>query len=238
MLLAADTRRDYMLTNTRGLFGPSMSEFVFAYALMLERQVLHKMAAQRAHRWDGAWTGSLRHKRLGLLGVGSVGAHVAATAKHFGMEVHGFTRASERCEHIDAYYHGAEQLAAFCHDLDYLVCTLPATPQTRGLVDAQLLAALPARCVLMSVGRGAVVEEAALVAALREGRLAAAVLDVCEVEPLPSQHVLWETPNVYLTAHTAAPSYPLAVWELLRDKLVRFLAHEPLSHVVDFDRGY
>src|SRR3954468_16281521 len=120
-------RHDYVLTNARGVFGAQMSEYVFAYLLAHERKVFEKHASQAAGRWDPAPPTRLRGKQLGLLGVGTIGAALARTAKHFGMRVKGYTRASETCGDVDAYFHGntASAKAAFASDLDYLVCVVP-----------------------------------------------------------------------------------------------------------------
>src|SRR5512133_2358569 len=111
-LLDPALRRDYILTNARGVFGLLMSEFVFGYLLLHERKILQRLEAQKQSKWDPTLTGTLRGKTIGLLGVGSIGAHLAATAKHFGMTVRGYTRASETCEQVDHYYH-ADELSAF-----------------------------------------------------------------------------------------------------------------------------
>jgi phosphoglycerate dehydrogenase-like enzyme len=117
-LLNPALRRDYVLTNACGVFGRLMSEYVFAYLLAHERRVLEKYAAQQAGRWDPAPPGTLGGKQIGLIGVGSIGATLARTAKHFGMRVKGYTRASEDCPDVDAYFHGNGR-AAFASDPDY-----------------------------------------------------------------------------------------------------------------------
>src|SRR6266850_3382874 len=119
-LLDPSLRRDYILTNARGVFGGLMSDYVFAYALAHERRLLEKYRAQLERRWDATPPGTLRGKVMGLLGVGTIGAALARTAKHFGMRVHGYTRESEGCADVDAYFHG-DRLRAFAVDLDYLV---------------------------------------------------------------------------------------------------------------------
>src|SRR5882672_5267765 len=163
-LLDPSLRRDYILTNARGVFGGLMSEYVFAYLLAHERRLLERYSSQRDGRWDATHPGTLRGKLIGLLGVGTIGAALARTAKHFGMRVKGYTRASRGCPDVDAYFHGDR--AAFAADLDYLVSTVPNTASTVRLVDAALLAALPPRAVFVNPGRGSVVDEAALAAAL------------------------------------------------------------------------
>ena len=237
-LLDPALRRDYLLTNARGVFGAQMSEYVFAYLLAHERKIFEKHASQLEGRWDPAPPSRLRGKQLGLLGVGTIGAALARTAKHFGMRVKGYTRASEGSADVDEYFHDLADVATWGSDLDVLVSVTPDTKATRHLVDDRLLRALPPRCVFINPGRGGVVDEAALAAALREGRLAGAVLDVFEREPLPADHVFWRLPNVYITSHTAALSAPPDIAPLFIDNYRRLLRGEPLLYRVDFERGY
>jgi phosphoglycerate dehydrogenase-like enzyme len=236
-LLDSTLRRDYLLTNARGVFGRLMSEYVFGYLLAHERMIFRRHAAQREGRWDATPPGTLNRKQIGLLGVGSIGAALAKTAKHFGMRVKGYTRSSEACADVDEYFHGGDRMA-FARDLDYLVCIVPNTPGTRRLVDAELLAALPPRAVFVNPGRGSAVDEAALADALRSGRLAGAVLDVFQQEPLPPDHLLWRTPNVLITSHTAALSAPEDIAPVFIENYKRFAAGQPLRHRVDFEAGY
>ena len=236
-LLDPSLRRSYILTNARGVFGPQMSEYVFGYMIARERMMFEKYAAQQVGRWDPTPPGTLRGKQIGLLGVGSIGATLAATAKHFGMRVKGYTRGSEGCADIDAYFHGDDRIA-FAHDLDYLVSVMPNTAATRRLVDAALLAALPPRAVFINPGRGSVVDERALADALQRGSLAAAVLDVFEQEPLPADHVFWRTLNVLITSHTAALSIPDDIAPVFIDNFRRWIAGQPLRYRVDFEAGY
>jgi phosphoglycerate dehydrogenase-like enzyme len=236
-LLDPSLRRDYILTNARGVFGVLMSEYVFAYLLAHERCIFDKHAAQVAGRWDPAPPGTLRGKHLGLLGVGTIGAALARTAKHFGMRVRGYTRASEGCPDVDVYFHGDSRVA-FATDLDYLVGVMPATEDTRHFVDAALLGALPPRAVFINPGRGALVHEPALAAALNDGRLAGAVLDVFQQEPLPPDHLFWRTPNLLITSHTAALSAPEDIAPVFIENYRRLVRGEPLLYQVDFELGY
>jgi phosphoglycerate dehydrogenase-like enzyme len=236
-LLDPALRRDYVLTNARGVFGGLMSEYVFGYLLAHERTIFRRLAAQREGRWDATPPGTLKGRQIGLLGVGSIGAALAKTAKHFGMRVRGYTRSSEGCPDVDEYFHGDRRIA-FARDLDYLVCIVPNTADTRRLVDAALLAALPPRAVFVNPGRGSAVDESALADALQSGRLAGAVLDVFQQEPLPPDHVLWRTPNVLITSHTAALSAPEDIAPVFIDNYKRFAAGQLLQHRVDFELGY
>jgi phosphoglycerate dehydrogenase-like enzyme len=228
--------RNYILTNARGVFGPLMSEFIFGYLLLYERNILQHLESQKQNRWNNLLTGTLRGKTLGLMGVGSIGMHVAGTAKHFGMTVRGFTRASEDCADVDAYFHA--DLPAFAAGLDYLVNILPNTRETRQLIDASVLAALPAHALFLNVGRGSAVDESALTQALNTGRLRGAVLDVFQQEPLLPDHIFWRTPNLLITSHTAAPSFPKDIAALFIDNYRLYIDGKPLKYQVDFERGY
>ncbi len=230
-------RRDYLLTNARGVFGEAMSEYVFGYILFHEKKILERIRTQQAQQWQRPESGVLRGKTIGLLGVGSIGAHLAGTARHFQMIVRGFTRASETSAQVDKYYHGND-FPEFVSGLDYLVSVLPGTKETNQIVDARLLNALPPQAVFINVGRGNAVDEAALVKALREGKLAAAVLDVFEKEPLPEDHPFWTTPNLYMTFHTSAISYPEDMTKLFVENYRLYIEGKPLKHQVDFERGY
>ena len=236
-LLDPSLRRDYILTNARDVFGGFMSEYVFAYLLAHERRILQRHVSQAAGKWDKTLPGTLRGRKIGLMGVGSIGACLARTAKHFGMTVKGYTRTSETCMDVDAYYHGPD-LMAFAADLDYLVSVLPNTAGTRRIVDAALFDALPPKAVFVNVGRGSAVDEFALIEALRTGRIAGAVLDVFQEEPLPPGHILWRMPNVRITSHTAAPSVPEDIVRIFLENYRRLLQGEALHCQVDFERGY
>jgi phosphoglycerate dehydrogenase-like enzyme len=236
-LLDPSLRRDYILTNARGVFGGLMSEYVFGYLLLHERRMLERMQAQKEHRWDGSVTGTLRGKTIGLLGVGSIGAHLAAIAKHFGMIVRGYTRSSEDSPDVDAYYHG-DNLFEFARELDYLVSVLPNTSETRHIVDGALLEQLPVHAIFVNVGRGSAVDEAALIEALEKDKLAAAVLDVFQQEPLPETHPFWTTPNLLMTYHTSAPSFPADITNLFIENYHLFINEQELKYQVDFERGY
>jgi phosphoglycerate dehydrogenase-like enzyme len=230
-------RRDYVLTNARGVFGEPMSEYVFGYLLFHEKKILERIQAQRAMQWNRAESGALRGKTMGLLGVGSIGAHLAGTAKHFGMTVRGFTRGSEASRDVDQYFHG-DDLLKFVDSLDYLVSVLPRTEETNKIVDTELLSALPPHAVFINVGRGNAVDEPALARALTENKLAAAILDVFETEPLPEGHPFWTTPNVFMTFHTSAISYPEDMTRLFIENYQLYIEDKPLKYVVDFERGY
>ncbi len=236
-LLTQGLRRDYQLTNARVVFGPLISEYVLAYLLLHERRIIQRYQTQQNKIWDASLTGTLRGKTIGLLGVGSIGAYLASTLKQFGMQVRGYSRTSRSCPKVDQYFHGAD-LQKFTCGLDYLVNSLPNTPETRHLVDSQMLGWLPPHAIFINVGRGSTVDESALVSALSTNQIAGAILDVFEQEPLPQENKFWNTPNLFITSHTAAPSHPGDLALLFIENYHRFYQNLPLNHLVDFERGY
>ncbi len=236
-LLKPDLRNDYMLTNIRNVYGPMMSEYVFGYLLLIERQILPRWQSQRRGEWDTRPYTSLGGKRLGLLGVGTIGAHLAATARHFGMQVYAYTRQSEKCQDVEKYFH-AKNWRDFAATLDYLVCSLPGTAATERIVNADFIATLPGKAWVVNIGRGSAIDEKALVNALNKGSIAGAILDVFTEEPLPRGHPLWSTPNTFITAHTAARNVPADIVKVFIDNYRRFIVGESLLYQVSFDLGY
>lgn len=236
-LLDPSLRRDYTLTNARGVFGGLMSEYVFGYLLAHERKIFERAEAQKNKVWDASLTGQLRGKTIGLLGVGSIGVDVAQMAKAFGMTVRGYTRGSEISKQVDKYFHG-DDLLEFASGLDYLICILPNTKETRHIVDDKVLNALPAHAMFVNVGRGSAVDESALLKALRENKIAGSVLDVFEQEPLPKEHPFWDAPNLTMTFHTSAPSLPEDIARVFIENYRLYVEGKPLKYVVDFEKGY
>jgi phosphoglycerate dehydrogenase-like enzyme len=132
----------------------------------------------------------------------------------------------------------ADQLHEFLESLDFLVAILPNTPDTDNLLDAAALARLPAHAYFINIGRSNVVDDGALIDALRNHRLAGAALDVFDEEPVPQDSPLWDTPNLTITAHVAAVSYPSIIVPIFVDNYRRYLDKQPLKYVVDFAAGY
>jgi phosphoglycerate dehydrogenase-like enzyme len=256
VLMEPSLRRDYILTNARGVFGELMSEYVFGYLLAYEKKIFARRESQQNKKYDRFASGWLRGKTIGLLGVGSIGGHLAMMAKAFGMNVWGYTRESETSKQVDRYFHPLESgsslsvqehtqsgtrapaLQSFAEGLDYLVVVLPRTEGTNQIVNTGLLNALPSHAVLINVGRGNAVDEPALVEALTNNKIAGAVLDVTAQEPLPAEHPFWTTPNLLLTFHTSAISYPEDITKLFVENYHLYIEGKPLKYQVDFEKGY
>jgi phosphoglycerate dehydrogenase-like enzyme len=237
--------RDIRLTNMQRVAGPVMAEHVFALLLGLTRNVGHWIDAQRAAEWRRTDAGrgsmtSLRGKTLLVAGLGGIGTEVARLGHAFEMKVIA-TRASAREGPDYVSYVGLpHELNTLARRADVVVNTVPLTPQTRGIFDAEFFAALPPGAVFINVGRGASVDTAALIAALDSGRLAGAGLDVTDPEPLPADHPLWRRRDVIITPHVSAGSDAGREdrWLIARENLRRYVAGAPLLSVVDVRRGY
>jgi phosphoglycerate dehydrogenase-like enzyme len=228
---------DYRLCGIKDVFGISMREYVFAYLLHFSRNVDGFARCQKTGQWQAPAFTELHTKTLGIMGVGSMGKLVAKTAKCFDMQVHGLTYASRDCPDVDRYFN-IKEAQAFAADLDYLVCLLPDTRHTQGVINQLFLAALPPRCVLINAGRGQAIDEPALLLALNNNKLRAAVLDVTRQEPLPPEHPFWHTTNLHITQHTAAISKPKDIHQIFLDNYQRYSRNRPLKYQLDFAKGY
>ncbi|MES2819692.1 MAG: D-2-hydroxyacid dehydrogenase [Pseudomonadota bacterium] len=236
-LLAAGLPRDYRLSRAVGIFGQVMAEYVLTYLLAHERQVLARLARQVGQQWAHPMPGSLAGRRLLIVGAGEIGQQVAQFLAPFGLELRGIAR-NPRALAGFTQVSGLDGLAQQAGWADCLVNLLPDTPATRDLFDATLFARMRSSALFINAGRGVAVVEADLVAALEQGRLAGAVIDVCRQEPLPADHPFWSTPGLLLTGHSAAPTLPDAMAGLFLDNLQCFETGQPLRGQVAFAQGY
>ena len=177
--LIALERRDYRLTGIKDVFGSQMAEYVIGYLLAHELKVLRRTREQHKRNWFQEHSGTLEGKHLGIMGTGSIGQHIARTARHFGVKVTGLSRSGSPNSAFNNVL-PINELCGFLQELDYLVAALPQTTATDNLLDAAALAELPSHAYFINVGRGNVVDEEALVDALRNESLAGAALDVFE----------------------------------------------------------
>jgi phosphoglycerate dehydrogenase-like enzyme len=225
------------LTGVRGVFGPLISEYVMAYVLAVERHLFETRADQGRRAWRERPYRGLAGLELGVMGLGSIGRHVAATAAGFGMRVRGLSYSGGRVPGVERVY-PRRRAAAFLRGLDYLVAALPMTRETDSIFDARFFARLGRRAVFINVGRGGQVVEQDLARALRRRRLRGAVLDVFRREPLPRTSPLWGAPGLIVTPHNAAVSFPESVAPIFIENYRRFAAGRSLLHRVDLERGY
>ncbi|MCI0548082.1 MAG: D-2-hydroxyacid dehydrogenase [Candidatus Rokubacteria bacterium] len=225
------------LTRVAGIFGPWMAEYVLGWLLWTTQRIETFRARQRARQWIETNPERLRGRTLAIVGLGDIGREIGRAARAFGMVVIGVSRRGRRVPGVDRVYR-TRQLSRALARADYVVLALPLTDDTRGLVGVPQLGALKPTAWLVNIGRGPLVQEAALVEALRERRLAGAVLDVFDTEPLPADHPLWGLDNVAITPHISGPSTPDEVSRIFNENLRRYLAGLPLRHLVARARGY
>ncbi len=231
--------RDVLLTNSRGIHAIPVAEHVLACLLVFARNLHVALRHQLHRRWQPEPGGELWGATVGILGLGAIGQEVARRCRAFGARVVGLRRTPSPVPEVEEVY-GPEELEAVLRASQYVVLALPLTPQTRRLIGARELGWMRPEAVLVNVGRGALVDEEALVEALRSGRIRGAALDVFETEPLPPTHPLWELPNVLVTPHVAgnSPRYMDRAIPLFCENLRRYLRGEELRNVVDPQRGY
>jgi len=231
---------DVVLTNSRGVYDVPMAEYAVALMLAAAKGLPETLARQREHDWRFRYTETLAGKRLVVVGPGSIGRTVAANAGAFGMSTSAIGRSARGADdHFDEVA-GPDGLLDVLSEADYVVITVPLTNETRGMIDARAIAAMKPTARLINLARGAVVDQDALVDALREGRIAGAGLDVFAEEPLDPQNPLWDMPNVIVSPHISGDTDTSErdVVDLFLDNLRRWLAGEPLRNVVDKRLGF
>jgi len=238
-----------VITTASGVHGPNIAEHVLAMMLMFTRGLPKLFRAQLARRWDRNLTsrsgafGELTGKTLLIVGLGRIGEAIAARARPFGVRVvalkHDPSTRHDAGVAVDELL-GMDALDEALGRADHVCVTVPLTPATHHLIDARRIARLRPGTFVYNISRGPVIDEAALIDALRAGKIAGAGLDVFEEEPLPETSPLWDLENVILTPHVAGvtPLYYQRTAALFADNLDRFLAGQPLANRFDPARGY
>jgi glyoxylate/hydroxypyruvate reductase len=219
-----------------------MTEYVVLHVLMHHRQELYLRESQREKRWAPKYQWAAPAITVGIMGLGTLGAHAADVLRRIGFRVVGWSRSPKQIEGV-ACFHGAEQLVPFLRQTDILVCLLPLTPDTRHILNRDLFAKLNRNSrmgapVLINAGRGGLQNEADILQCLDDGTLGAASLDVYETEPLPADSRFWTHPRVVLTPHNAADTDADEISKYVAQQIERFEAGGALENVVDRGRGY
>lgn len=240
LVFPALARSDVVVTNARGVFDRPIAEYVLGAVLAHAKGTHQSRDLQRRHVWQHRETDSVAGAHALVVGTGGIGRQTARLLRAVGMRVTGAGRTARTDDADFGTVVPSSDLAEHVGDVDHLVNAAPLTSQTRGLVDARVLAALPGHAHLVNVGRGETVVTADLVEALRCGRISGASLDVVDPEPLPQDSPLWDLPGVVVTPHMSGD---VVGW---RDTLARqfvanaerWLADRPLHNVVDAHLGY
>lgn len=237
-LLQPSLRTDYLLTKVQGIFGQQMAEYVMGLGLYYSREFEVYQRYQQAKHWQPLPYQTVAKQTLVTVGTGSIGSALAKAAKAFDMHVIGVNRSGLKPEGapFDEIFEISD-LPQAIERANWLVNTLPNTPDTYGVFDQTTLSA-GQQVLFFNVGRGNAVCLDALQAALESGAVRRAFLDVFDQEPLPSEHPVWLHPRVVITPHIAAPSVPEQVLELFAKNYELWLAGEPLNGTVNPTLGY
>jgi len=214
-----------------------MVEYVTMAVLALHRDLVHYIAQQREQTWREIRITQAAKRRVGVMGLGLLGQAVLERLKPFGFPLAGWNRSPRTIQGVSCFA-GGRALSDFLARSDILVCLLPLTSETRGILNTNLFERLPRGAQLVNAARGGHLVEADLIEALERGLLSAAVLDVAEHEPLPAGHPFWSHPRILLTPHIASMTTPDAAVEFVLDTIGRHRRGESLPGRVDRERGY
>jgi glyoxylate/hydroxypyruvate reductase len=214
-----------------------MVEYVTMSVLALHRNLIDYVRQQTAGDWRPLEVKPAAARSVGVMGLGVLGQAVLNRLGPFGFPRHGWSRSPKELPGVMTYA-GAESLEPFLRKCDILICLLPLTTATRGILDRRVFSALPRGASLINVGRGGHLDSEALLTALDSGQLSAAILDVCEPEPLPQSHRFWRHPRILLTPHIASMTQPETAALAVIDNLNRHRGGEPLRDLVDRRAGY
>lgn len=229
--------KSYVLTGVKGIFGQQMSEYVLAHLLAHEGRLRQRWQNQLSGLWDNKVSGSLRDKTLGIMGTGSIGAAVAESCSALGVRCTGLNSSGNSHPGFQQVF-APRELTEFLRDSDYVLGLLPDLPATTGLLNTEAFDSMKTDALLINVGRGNLIVEEDLVVALKTQKIAGAVLDVFQQEPLPNNSVLWSVPNLTITGHIAAVSQPDDIAGLFLQNYERYCSGQALLHTIDFDKGY
>jgi phosphoglycerate dehydrogenase-like enzyme len=233
-------RSDVVYTNSRGVLSTAIAEFALGFVLDMAKDSHGSFRLQQEQRWQHRTTRKIQGQTALVVGTGSIGREIARLFRATGLQVSGAGRTARPGDEDFDHIHSSRQLAAVAHDYDYVVLAAPLTADTKGLLGPEVLAAMKPSARLINVGRGELVDTAALTDALASGSIAGAALDVVHPEPLPEGHPLWTMENVIITPHMSGDTedYLDDLGKLFVDNLKRYRNGEPLENVVDKDLGF
>jgi phosphoglycerate dehydrogenase-like enzyme len=244
LLFPAFSNSAVPLTNARGVFKRSLAEFVVLGMLYFTKRVRRLVENQRANKWDNFSTEFINNKVMGIVGYGEIGRECGLLAKPLGVKIYATRRNPARSSDdkvLDKIF-PAEKMHEMLHEIDYLVAAAPLTPETHHMISTSAFESMKPSAIVMNVGRGPVIDEAALITALQQKKIAGAALDVFEEEPLPANSPLWGMENMLISPHctdrTVNPDWLDLSMQCFVENFWRFRKGEPLENVVDKKAGY
>ena len=228
------------LTNSRGVFDEPMAEYVLGLVLSFAKQFPQTTRFQDQHVWSYRLTERVAGKHALVVGAGSIGRAIARSLKAANIKVRGIGRTHREADPVFGTVHAQTELEALLPDADYVVLITPLTEETRGMFSTSQFQCMKPSARFINLGRGSLVDETALVAALKAGTLAGAGLDVFETEPLPEDSPFWDLPNVIVSPHMSGDflDFKQAMADIFIDNFGRFRRGEDLTNLVDMRLGY
>jgi len=228
-----------LLTRTDGaLIAPRMAEYVLGAILDRSMGFAAARVQQKRRHWEFFEVGTIRNLTIGLAGVGAIGSMVAQALHALGAHVIGWRRSEQHCASVDELFAGGEALARFVATCDVIVLILPLTKETRNLIGTDLFARCRRGVHIINVGRGGLIDEAALIQAIKARIVSHATLDVFATEPLPPDHPFWENPHITITPHVCGPLVPEDVVPHFLANYAAFSSGAPLANIIDLNRQY
>ena len=233
--------RDLLLTNSSGVYGKPIAEHVFSMIMAHNRNLIDYAFDKKEKKWQRKNDiKDFFNSTVGILGLGDIGSTIAKRAKAWGARVLALKRTMiETPDYVDQIYLNAD-LDKLLKESDYLILTLPGTPETEGIIGRKELKMMKDNSFIVNIGRGSLIKQDELLEALKNNWIAGAGLDVTDPEPLPEDSELWELDNLILTPHTSgfSPSNDQRRFEIFKDNLQSYLQNQKLNNLVDFELKY
>lgn len=229
--LAELKARQIMLTHAKGAFSIQIAEDVIAKILYFNRHLKRHMEQQSNQLWKPIYTDhEIYESTVGIIGAGSIGQHIAERLKAFDTHILGYKRTPEQLPHFDAVYYDDKGLETLLKTSDIIVLSVPLSEKTYHLINDKTLQMMKPNALLINIARGEVIDQDALVKALKKGTIRGAALDVTTPEPLPKDHPLWRLENCFITPHdsSASPHHYERVLQYVQENIQRYLNNEPL----------
>lgn len=232
--------RDIAFTNNRGAHGHKAEQYLHMAYTMMHTRMPEILRNQRAHAWRQVFSPTISGRCALVIGLGDLGEAAARAAHQLGLEVIGVRRTAKPCRYAHKV-HSFRALNRLLPRADFVVLAVPLTPQTRNLLSRERLRLLKPECCVINIARAPVMDYAALADRLRAGKIAGAIVDVVEPEPLPIDSELWDVPNLIITPHISCDdfgNYAQLTLDLVFDNLARLLRNRPLKNQIDRKLGY
>ncbi len=228
---------DVILTKIKGVFGPIMSEYVIGHIFTITQNIKRIYQSQKEKKWDPFVVDSIRDKIVGIMGVGSVGAYIAHKLNKLGMQVISIDEQEKKLPYIEEEYL-IDDLHEFLTIPDFLIVTLPLTSKTKNIIGDREFNLVKKEAYIFNISRSGLINRDDLIRALKEHKIAGAVLDVFDQEPLPKEDELWSLGNVTITPHISGPSLPKDIAKVFLENMKRFESNKKLKGIVDLEKQY